>query len=177
MRKELDADRVRALIRALGQRASGSGRIYLTGGTSAVLEGWRASTVDADLKLDPEPAGVFEAIALLKDELAVNIELASPDMFLPELPGWRDRSVYIERVGRVDFYHYDFYAQALAKIERGHQRDLDDVREMIARGFVEPPRLRELFEAIAPRLVRYPSVDPDVFGEKLQALLAEVEGG
>jgi Nucleotidyltransferase of unknown function (DUF6036) len=177
MRKELDASRVRALMRALGQQATGPGRIYLTGGTSAVLEGWRASTVDADLKLDPEPAGVFEAIARLKDELSVNIELASPDLFLPELPGWRGRSVYIDTAGVVDFYHYDFYAQALAKIERGHRRDLDDVYEMVRRELVEPARLRELFEAIVPGLLRYPAVDPDVFQRKLDALLAEVDRG
>jgi hypothetical protein len=29
-------------------------RIYLTGGATAVLEGWRASTVDIDLRLEPD---------------------------------------------------------------------------------------------------------------------------
>jgi hypothetical protein len=27
------------------------------------MKGWRDATVDIDLKLDPEPAGAFEAIA------------------------------------------------------------------------------------------------------------------
>jgi hypothetical protein len=111
VRAELDASRVRALMRELGRAARGPGRVYLTGGTSAVLEGWRRSTVYADLKLDPEPAGVFEALRQIKDELAVNIELAAPDDFIPPLPGWRDRSRHIERCGQVDFYHYDFYAR------------------------------------------------------------------
>jgi hypothetical protein len=30
------------------------------------------------MRMDPEPAGVFEALAALKDELDINIELASP---------------------------------------------------------------------------------------------------
>ena len=39
------------------------------------LEGWRSATVDLDLKLDPEPEGVFAAIARIKEELDVNVEL------------------------------------------------------------------------------------------------------
>jgi hypothetical protein len=176
MRTELDADRVRALLKALGHAARGPGRIYLTGGTTAVLEGWRASTVDADLKMDPEPPGVFEAIRRIKDELDVNVELAAPDDFIPPLPGWQERSRYIARYGAVDFYHYDDYAQALAKVERGHDRDLADVHAMIGRGLVDPAELRRLFAAIESGLLRYPAVDADVFRSKLEELLAEVEG-
>ena len=61
----------------------------------------------------------------------MNIELAAPDQFIPELPEWRDRSQFIESIGKVDFYHYDFYSQALAKLERGHDRDLKDVTYLI----------------------------------------------
>lgn len=177
MRDDLDADRVRALMRALGRGARGPGRVYLTGGTTAVLEGWRRATVDADLKLDPEPAGLFEAIRRIKDELRVNIELASPDDFIPPLPGWRDRSRYIDTHGVVDFYHYDFYAQALAKVERGHDRDLADVREMLGRGLVEPMELERLFGEIEAQLVRYPALDAEVFRAKLEALLAGIGDG
>ena len=159
---------------AIGRAARGPGRIYLTGGTTAVLQGWRTATVDADLKLDPEPPGVFEAIRRIKDELDVNIELASPDDFIPPLPGWRERSRHIERHGPVDFYHYDDYAQALAKIERGHDRDLADVRAMIVRGLVDPVELRRHFAAIEPALIRYPAIDADVFERKLDEVLAEV---
>lgn len=142
-----------------------------------MLDGWRNSTVDADLKLDPEPPGVFEAIRRIKDDLDVNVELASPDDFIPPLPGWRQRSRFIARHGEVDFYHYDDYAQALAKIERGHDRDLADVRAMIGRGLIEPTELRRLFVAIQPELVRYPAVDPEVFSQKVEDVLAEAQGG
>jgi hypothetical protein len=177
MRAELNADRVRALLKALGEAARGPGRIYLTGGTTAVLGGWRTSTVDADLKLDPEPPGVFEAIRRIKDELDVNVELASPDDFIPPLPGWEGRSRFIARHGPVDFYHYDDYAQALAKIERGHDRDLADVRAMLERALVEPGELRRHFAAIEPGLLRYPAIDADDFSKKVDEFLAEVRGG
>jgi hypothetical protein len=121
-----------------GRRVTSAGRIYLTGGATALLHGWRPMTVDVDLKADPEPAGFFEAFALLKDELAVNIELASPSDFIPELPNWREGSLFIARHGHIDFYHYDPYSQALAKLERGHSRDLTDVEAMLRTAATTP---------------------------------------
>jgi len=159
MRAETDHAKIDAFMKALAQRVNGPGRIYFTGGGTAVLYGWRDTTIDLDLKAEPEPPGFFEAIAALKDGIDLNIELASPDDFLPALPGWRDRSVFIARHGELDFYHYDFYAQALSKIERGHTRDLEDVQALLARELILPQRLLELFHAIEPELIRYPAVD------------------
>jgi len=172
VRTEVDADKVRRLMAALGREASGEGSIYLVGGSTAVLYGWRAQTIDVDLKLDPEPAGVFGAIRRLKDELALNVELAAPDDFIPALPGWRERSPYIATHGRVRFFHYDLYGQALAKIERGHAQDADDVRHMLSAGLVDAGELRRLFEAIEPDLERYPAIDAGTFRRKVDAALA-----
>ena len=158
-------------MEALGRAARGPGRVYLTGGATALLHGWRGTTVDIDLRLDPEPAGAFEAIRHIKDQLDVNIELASPQDFIPELPGWRDRSLYITTVSGVSFYHYDPYAQALSKIERGHGRDLADVRAMAQHGLIETQRLWELFEAIVPGLERYPALDPAAFREAVEGAI------
>ena len=72
-------------MEALGQRVKGPGTIYLTGGATALLFGWRAKTIDVDIKSDPEPRGLFEAIAELKESLDTNVELASPDLFIPRI--------------------------------------------------------------------------------------------
>jgi hypothetical protein len=162
-------------MEALGRRARGAGRVYLTGGATAVLHGWRATTVDIDLKMDPEPAGAFEALAILKDELDVNVELASPDHFIPELPGWASRGLFIAKHGEVGFFHYDPIAQALSKIERGHARDLSDVTEMVARGLVSAPDLLVFFDRIRPALHRYPALDPDAFERKVRAFVDGVD--
>ncbi|MBN1611612.1 MAG: hypothetical protein JW940_33565 [Polyangiaceae bacterium] len=172
MRTHTDAIKLMRFIEALGQRSSSAGRAYIVGGGSAVLYGWRSSTVDVDIKLDPEPAGAFGAIGRLKDELEINVELASPEQFIPELPGWHERSVHIGRYGQVDFYHYDFYAQALAKIERGHSRDLGDVDAMIQAKLVDPERLLELFHAVEGSLERYPAIDAEAFRAKVLAALS-----
>jgi hypothetical protein len=163
-------------MEGLGRHARGPGRVYLTGGATALLEGWRASTVDVDLKLDPEPAGAFEAIAHLKDALDVNVELAAPDDFIPPLPGWRERSRFIERHGPVDFFHYDFRAQALSKLARGHARDLADVDAMLGRGLVTKDALREAFEAIVPALVRYPGIDAAAFRVRVERVVKDGDG-
>ena len=148
---------------ALGSRVKGTGRIYLTGGATAVLHGWRPMTIDIDLKPDPEPPGLFEAIAGLKNELDINVELASPDDFIPAVPGWRERSLFIARHGSLDFYHYDPYGQALSKLQRRHDRDLQDVRSMLRAKLVTADRLREMFALIKPQLIRHPAIDPASF--------------
>ena len=116
----------------------------------------------------PEPAGFFQAIALLKERDAVNIELASLNDFIPEIPGWRERSLFIDRHGSIDCYHYDPYAQALAKIERGHTRDMADAESMVATGLVDRAKLLELFAKIEPALIRYPAIKAEVFRRKVE---------
>ncbi|MEI6606225.1 MAG: DUF6036 family nucleotidyltransferase [Verrucomicrobiota bacterium] len=163
MRSPVQIKKLETLMAALGRRVKSSGRIYLTGGATALLHGWRPMTVDVDLKADPEPAGFFEAIAVLKDELEVNIELASPDDFIPPLPNWRERSLFIARHGLLDFYHYDPYSQALSKLERGHARDLTDVDAMLQSGLIQRDPLFQQFLQIEPLLIRYPALDPKSF--------------
>jgi hypothetical protein len=133
---------------ALGERAAENARVYFTGGVTALLLGWREATIDIDLQLVPDRDDLLRAIAALKDELRVNVELASPAHLVPELPGWETRSLFIAREGRVWFYHYDLYSQALSKIERGHAQDRADVASMLSTGLVERARMRELFDSV-----------------------------
>jgi hypothetical protein len=163
MRAPVTAQRLHDFMRALGARSMGEGRVYLTGGASAVLLEWRQSTLDVDIKIIPDTDRVLSAIPELKEHLNVNVELASPADFIPELPDWQDRSPFIVLEGKLSFHHYDFYSQCLAKIERAHRKDMADVAAMIAGGLVEPPRLMTFFEAIEPMLFRYPAIDPPTF--------------
>ena len=168
VRQPTDKSKTERLMARIGEIASGPGRIYLTGGATAVLFGWREMTVDVDLKLFPEPKGAFEAIAKLKEELNINVVLASPDLFIPELPGWRERSRHIVTHGGVEFFHYDFYSQTLAKVERGHARDLADVERMISLELVHKDTLHSLFREIQPQLIRFPAIDGADFALKVE---------
>src|SRR5205823_6055086 len=156
----------------LGNRIRQRVSVYFTGGTTAVLMGWRETTIDVDLKFDPELDELFRALPEIKERLQINIELAAPSDFIPPLPGWHDRCQYIGREGTVSFFHYDPYSQALAKIERGHEQDRRDVETMLQRGIVDRKKLLDLFGEIEPQLYKYPAIDPPSFLEAVNRAVA-----
>ncbi len=168
MRELVNSDRIRRFMRELALEAKVETRLYFTGGATAVLLGWRETTIDVDIRFFPETDRIFRALPRLKEKLQINVELASPADFIPEIPGWEERSLFISREGKLSFYHYDIYAQALSKIERGHLQDLQDVREMLGGKWIEPKKLLEYFERIEPDLYRYPAIDPKSFRRKVQ---------
>lgn len=174
MRALADAERIGRFMRGFGAAAPAETRVYFTGGATAVLHGWRTSTIDVDIKVDPEHDALFRAIPQLKEQLHINVELASPDQFIPVRPGWQTRSPFIAREGRIAFHHFELAAQALSKIERGHTQDVEDVREMLRRGLVDRNGLLEYFGAIEPAMYRYPALDGATFR---QAVLEAVRSG
>lgn len=159
MRNETTLETLLDFIDKLATRAGGPGVVYLVGGACSVFYKIRAQTLDIDLKLDPEPKNIFQAIDSLKRELNLNIELASPDQFVPALPGWKERSELIKVINEVEFRHYDFYTQALAKIERGHATDVKDVEFYFSQGLVKLVKFISLFEEAKPAFLRYPAID------------------
>lgn len=170
MREPADAERVRRLAAELGRVVPPGTRMYLTGGATAVLEGWRKSTADIDVRFEPDSDAALRRISELKEELAVNVELASPLDFLPALPGWQDRSRFRLREGNLEVFDFDPYSQALSKLERGFELDMKDVRAMVESGLVESERLLELFAAIEPELYRFPAVDPRSLKTAIESL-------
>jgi Nucleotidyltransferase of unknown function (DUF6036) len=160
MREQADAERIRRLAAELGRAVSPGTKMYLTGGATAVLEGWRPSTVDVDVRFEPDSDEALRRIAALKEQLAVNVELASPLDFLPELPGWRERSRFRFREGNLEVFDFDLYSQALSKLERGFELDLEDVESMMRSEEIEPAKLLELYETVESDLFRFPAVDP-----------------
>ena len=107
MRDNSDIGKIKILMDELGNSLTQPVIIYFTGGATAVLLGYREMTVDVDIKLVPDNLEVYHKIRDLKEKLNINIELASPDNFNPELPNWRERSIFIEKIGKVEFKHYD----------------------------------------------------------------------
>jgi hypothetical protein len=171
MREKVTAERVEKFMKAIGRAGKKNVRIYFVGGATAVLLGWRETTIDLDVKIIPDVDEILRALPRLKEDLKLNIELASPDDFIPPLPGWEERSAYIAKEGATEFFHYDFYAQALAKIERGHNTDILDVRNMIEHGLIEPSRLMELFTRIEGSLYKYPAIDAESFRAAVEEFL------
>jgi hypothetical protein len=78
----------------------------------------------------------------------------------------------IRKEGSLSFHHFDPVAQALSKVERGHDQDLQDVKEMIATGLVNPADALIQFEAIEPDLYRFPAIDPISFRRAVERSFA-----
>ena len=170
MRRLATADRICAFLARLGGAAREPTTAYLTGGSTAVLLGWRDSTIDIDLKLVPDSGPLLRAVPRLKEELQVNVELASPDLFIPVPPHWEDRSPWETTEGMLTVRHFDLTAQAVAKLERGHGRDLDDVQAMLDRALVTREGLLAFLDAIEDELYRFPAIDPPSFRRAVEAV-------
>lgn len=173
MRRKVTVEALKQFMQQLAAAAQGPGKVYFTGGATALLLGLREQTIDIDLKLDPEPKGVFEAIAKLKNSLDLNVELASPDNFIPAPRDWRERSRHVASIGPVEFFHYDFVLQALSKLERGHEQDLEDVAKLLAGGYVTAESLRSCLAQIEPDLIRYPAINAVRFRQKVEQFLTK----
>lgn len=173
MRALADADRVRRFMRALGSEAPTETRVYFTGGATAVLLGWRPTTIDVDIKIIPESDELLRAIPRIKESLTINVELASPADFIPVPSGWEERSRFIAHEGGTAFYHFDLYAQALAKVERGHTQDIEDVRTMLKLGVIDSDRALRYFDAIEPELYRFPAINPPSLRRAAEAIFGE----
>lgn len=168
----LDRERLLQVLKTLGEELNSKGRIYLTGGATALYYGWRDMTVDLDLQAIPEPPKFYEVISRVKDTADVNIELVTPDHFVPLLAGWETRSKYIETYGKTDFYHFDPYMQALSKIERDHPRDQHDVAEMIKANYVDPILLLDLFQEVKAQCLKFPAIDADIIENDIKKLIS-----
>jgi len=170
MRDLVDAPHIERFMEALGRAAKANGRVYLTGGATAVLHGWRASTIDIDIKVIPDNDELLREIPRLKEQLNVNVELAAPSDFIPVPDGWEERSPLIRRVGMISFHHFDPIAQALSKAERGHEQDLRDIEDLIASGLVDPADARAQFASMEAELYRFPAIDPPSFRRSVEKL-------
>jgi hypothetical protein len=168
MRAPADRERIERFLTRLGAAVSEPGRIYRVGGTTMVYEGFRATTVDVDLLVEADdPNAIVAAIRSLKDVLDINVEFASPRDFIPLPAGWHERSIYIGRYGPLDVFHFDLYSMALSKIERGTERDFQDVVALVQSGRIDPAELDAAFHEIVPRIATegMAGMDPAVFAE------------
>lgn len=149
---------LRKFFKRVGDVLKRPAALYITGGTTAVYLGIREGTIDVNLSGDLDE--LFSEIPRLKNELNVNVETAKPTDFVPPLPGEEERHLRIDSFGKATFFHFDPYSQAFSKIVRAHATDLADAKALIARGHVDPERLRELVHEVSDAdFARYTRLD------------------
>lgn len=175
MRREATRERITAFMKEIANRAprTGSYNVYFVGGGTAVYLGWRQSSVDVDVYSDKDV--VFRDVQKIKEDLEINVEFARPEYFVPPLKGTTERHVLIDTIGPVTYFHYDPYAQVLSKVVRGFKRDLDDARQFIQTGMVDPAKLRSLTAEIPDSaFAKYPALSRSAIENAVEGFLGSL---
>ena len=173
-REPVDRRRIEQFLKALAKRFREPGRLYLVGGTTLVLEGLRAQTLDIDIAYEvntSDHSSFIQAVRELKDQMDINVEEASPGDFIPLPEGFPERSRFIGRYRQLDVFHIDFYSMALSKIERGQDADFADFLAMLKADWINFHRLLDYFNQILPRVAAQSlKADPIEFQRKFDHL-------
>ena len=105
----------------------------------------------------------------------MNVELTSPPDFIPELPGWRDRSPFVLEEGNLAVHHLRLLLAGpiddRAVLQTGSRRR----GEMLARGLVDAPAYVSSNDAVEPQLYRYPAINSRASRSKVEAVLGHTE--
>ena len=145
-------------MKSVGKVLKKNATFYLTGGSTAILFGFREGTIDIDIAGDMDE--LFSHIPKLKEQLQINVELAKPTDFIPSLPAEKKRHILIGNFGKATFLHFDPYSQAFAKIVRGHQTDMTDVKALFHEGLVDAVKLNEMVKNLPDRqFMKYPRLN------------------
>lgn len=144
--------------------------VYFSGGATAVMLGLRKTTIDVDIYFEPDEMQMYKAIQMLKEKLNMNIELASPFDFIPPLPYWKERSIFVTEVKKARFFHLDLYSKIIAKVQRGWEQDVEDVRGFLKTG-IDKLKMKQLFSHIKPGFIKFPSVNVNILEKKLNDFL------
>lgn len=149
---------IESFMKKVGRIVRKPAAVYLTGGSTAILLGFREGTIDIDMAGDLDE--IFSAIPKLKIDLNINIELAKPTDFVPGLPGENERHVYIGSFGPATFYHFDPYGQVFSKIVRAHGTDIQDAKDLAHRELADPTKISEMVKKLPDReFHRYPRLN------------------
>lgn len=166
MRDNSDINRINKFIAKVGELVKVPMTIYFSGGATAVMFDIRETTIDVDIRFEPDDMQMYKAIQVLKEKLNMNIELASPLDFIPALPQWKERSIFITSSNKVNFYHCDLYSQIISKVQRGWKQDVSDAKGFLKNN-VDTKLLKELFYSVKPDFIKFPAVNVNELEKKL----------
>lgn len=157
-RKIITKEILQSFMKSIGKILKKRAALYLTGGSTAILYGFREGTIDIDIAGDMDE--LFSYIPKIKERLQINIEMAKPTDFVPSLPGEENRHITIGTFGKVTFMHFDPYAQAFSKIVRGHETDIADAKALVNAKLVEAKKLCEMVKKLPDdNFARYPRLN------------------
>ena len=169
-----------AFLHELGRRFTGRGALYLAGGSMLVYQGFRPRTLDIDYRIElsaGDDTQFIQALRATQRVVQLNVEPASPADFIPLPAGWRERSRFLVQEGGITVYAFDPLSTALAKIERGQERDIDDVLALCRSGVLNADQIAQGFEEISVRIETeaLPRITEQDFRRKIVAFMVRAQ--
>ncbi|MGH2461227.1 MAG: DUF6036 family nucleotidyltransferase [Chloroflexota bacterium] len=172
MREYAERSRIDHFLRTLGRRLSFPIRLYLVGGSIIVDLGLRAATLDLGYVVDADDTRALEdferLIPVLKNELQINVEPASPADFIPVPANVLARSPYVRSYGKVSVYYYDLPSVVISKVARGAERDLADIESLVQTGAVTWQKVEDTWQEMRKSPRGWLRHDPAEIERKLQ---------
>jgi len=174
MRPNVDREQIENFLKNLGRTFRKPGRLYLVGGSALVHMGLRSGTTqDIDVEVSEDTTDeIFPTIWQLRRQMHIDVEPVSAEKFIPLPSQWMAQSKFIARYGTVDGFYFDFYSVALAKIQRGNTRDINDVRLLVQQKIITLQGLDAAYKEVLPQVGNCPYawLDPEHFAERYAAL-------
>src|SRR5260370_13246226 len=163
-----------SFLQTVGKIFRNLARLYLVGGAALVHMGVRSGfTEDIDVQVSGASEGdLIVAIQRMIERMQVNVEFASPVDFIPLPKQWESHARFVARYSTIAVFYFDFYTIALSKMERGNNRDIEDVKLLVQQGIIALDELDSAYQEVLAQLGkgRYPRITPKRFKERYQAI-------
>lgn len=151
-------------------------RIYLTGETTQVFEGWRERTMQLDFAAEValEDRAAFDRFAeLLGMQMGIEMFEESPRDVIPLPDGYEARA----RVAldgdehNLKVYHFDPYSVAFRVIARGDEPDYHVVLAYLRHGWITMEEMQAMLDDLLPQFTSETiQQDPAEFRRKFRGL-------
>ncbi len=166
---------VEQFLQELGRAFRGRGRIYLLGGAALVHAGVRCRPTQ-DIGLVVTRGDLYQAARKVAQVMNITLEFTSLSLWIPLPSQWEMMSRYVGRYGKIDVFYLDFYAVALSKMNRGNDRDINDVKLLLQQGLLSLAELDTDYGEVVANMGkgRYPRMDPQQFARRYQAIRAQL---
>jgi len=159
-------------LRQLGERYSGSGTLFLLGGSALCLLGNPRRTLDIDYIAECPPGEAAElqaAIESVAAEMKLELEAVPLDEFIPLPDDVDTRHCWVGQFGGLMVYIYDPYSIALSKVARGFEADLQDVLFLLRQDLITLEQLETHVAAALPRAAQF-DIAPAEFRQHLEEI-------
>jgi hypothetical protein len=151
MPARLQPELITRFLALIGKRYPYPTRLYIFGGGAVVWLGSPRPTVDLDYTAEPRTESLRAVLAQTAVEMDVDLEEAIPADFVPLPDGAEARHQLIGTFGKIAVYPLDPYSQAIMKIARALETDMEDVAFLVHNRHIELETLGRCIQEVSLR--------------------------